>query len=94
MMHVYSNECDWVVAENLDDAWAAYAEHMDSTVDRVLSDFASDDPLEPLPDDKVLKLWLTADGKVAEIGDGTLTELAAGEWASRMGRGYLASTEY
>jgi hypothetical protein len=94
-LHVYANDCDWVVAESIDDAWSIYGEMMGSTPEQARRDYEDDDPLELLPDDKVIALWMGPDGKVSCPADGGAeARLPAGEWAKRCGRGFLASTEY
>ena len=91
MLHVYANDCEWVVATSLEDAWAVYVESIGGTVEQAKADAC--DPLEMVPDDKAIAIWADVDGKPCEIGDGTLTKSTALEWATRCGRCYLASTE-
>jgi len=52
-LHVFSSECDWVVAENPDDAWAVWCE---STGESRL-DYEEDFDFALEPDDKVLTIW-------------------------------------
>jgi hypothetical protein len=84
-------DCDWVCAENVDDAWDVYAEHNGGK----RADYDDDDcGMEEVPDNAPLKIWCNAGGTPDEPhGDNKLIERTAAEWAAQEGRGFLCSTE-
>ncbi len=91
-LHVFANDCEWVVARDVDDAWAVWTEAIGADP----KDLKEEDPFEQLPDDKPVTMHANAAGEVAEVGEpgvAPLTQTAA-EWAARHGRGYLGTTEY
>jgi hypothetical protein len=51
-LHVFQGECDWVVAESEEDAWAVWCE----TTGEKREDHV-DDTFEQLPDDKSMRIW-------------------------------------
>ncbi len=93
MLHVFANECDWVVATDLEDAWEVYAFMTGGPVERCKVDFA-EDPLVLLDDDKPIEFWADDSGQLLEVGSGALMAKPASEWARLHGRGFMASTEY
>jgi len=93
-MHVFKfegGETEWVVAADLDDAWAVYCE----TMGGVRSDYDGDElEVTQLPEDEPLSMWEHPSGELAEIGeDGARTvERPASERAAKEGRGFLGQT--
>lgn len=52
MLHVFQGECDWVIAESEDDAWAVWCE----TTGERRGDY-QDHAFHQLPDDQPLRIW-------------------------------------
>lgn len=78
-LHVYRNDViDWVIAKDPTDADAVYREHAGAP---------PDDPFDwiKLPDDR--QLWVRDD-------DGGREVKTCAEWATDLGRCFLASTEF
>jgi hypothetical protein len=94
-LHVFVYRgCDWVVAANVEDAWACLEEqHGEGFRDD--EDLEGNAGWERLADDSELVIWCDDDGDIAEIdedGAGPITRTCA-DWVARSGRGFLASTE-
>ena len=92
-LHVYANDCEWVIATSREDAAAVWCESMGESLD----DYTSEDlAFEPVAANKPLTVWCDVDtGKPSEI-DGDESErvtMTCAEWATKMGRCYLATTE-
>lgn len=99
-LHVFGmDDTDYVVAEDADDAWAVYREH--------LGEDAPDceHPFEQMPDDKKVKIAIddaptdsgfsSNDGWTKNEKRGVwVSERTFAEWANVSGRGYLGSTEW
>lgn len=91
-LHVFCyRDCDFVVAHDLEDAWACLEEQTGEG-------FRGDGGIENwerLPGDRMLTIWCEADGDVAQVDeDGAEpVERTCAEWAARNGRGFLCSTE-
>lgn len=88
-LHVFGDDCEWIVARDAEDAAAIWCET--SGCDR-----EPEDGFDLLPDDSALSIWCDMDtGKPDEIdGDNCeLVTLTCAEWAARLGRGYLGTTE-
>ena len=94
-LHVFEfSDCDFVVAADVADAWAVLEEqHGDGYHDP--DDIEGDARWRQLPDDEELGMWCYPDGKIAEFdADGSeVVTRTAGEWAKRLGRGFMGSTE-
>jgi len=93
-LHVFEfSDCDLVVAADIADAWAALFEQTGECRDNY--DETDDDRWRQLPDDEELGMWCYADGKIAQFdADGSeVVTRTAGEWAGRLGRGFMGSTE-
>ena len=91
-MKVFTNgDVDWVVAENVDDAWEVYLAHSGGERE----DFDGQE-LEEVPGDEPLKIWCGDDGHPTEPhSDGSaLVTQRAEQWAAQEPRGFLGSTEY
>ena len=84
MLNMYTNDVDWVIANSPEDAKKVCAEHIGCSVD----DLSDDDEWDELPADGSLKVT-DAD----EPGSPSET-LKNSEWIQRMGRSFVASTEY
>lgn len=52
-LHVFKSECDWVVAESPDDAWAAWREFTGESRE----DYEDEIEFEAEPDDNLLTIW-------------------------------------
>lgn len=96
-LHVFSDHCEWVVAESLEDARAVLSEMGvgvpdDSAESR--DQFA--DSWDQEDDSKELTIWCDSYGDPAEpFADGNVpVTLTFAEWAARRGRGYLCTTEW
>lgn len=87
-LHIFTNEIDWVIARDLDDAYDALKEH-NGTERHEIEPF---DPLFRMDDSEKLGIMVNSQGEIDDNGE-TLT-LVADEWAKREGRGFLCSTEY
>lgn len=81
-LHVFSNDCEWYVAANLDDALAAQRENTGfSEEDQDREEWGQ------LDDDFPLAVRLDEDDEPA------VTKTCR-EWAADHGRGFLCSTEF
>ena len=89
-LHVFDDDVDKVVAYSPDDAWLVWCAETGS------------DPEEDgaarffqMPDDETIFIWCI-DGKPCEHGElgGAPIKLTCREWADRVGRGFLCSSEY
>ncbi len=89
-LHVFGDDCEWVVAASLEDAKAVLTE-MGATLD---DDF--DETWAQEDDEMGHTIWCDSGGHPAEphaAGNAPVT-LTCAEWAKRCGRGYLCTTEY
>jgi hypothetical protein len=69
-LHIFQNDCDWVVAESIDDAWAVWCE----TTGEKREDYDDDRHFwTQLPDDQPLRIW-HEDNDPAECGCKALFE--------------------
>ena len=89
MLHVYKSECDWVVAESLEDAYAVNIEHCGITREDMA---ANDDGFGQLADDSKLTIAENENDDGGRTGEKVSKTCA--EWAAEFGRGHLCSTEY
>jgi hypothetical protein len=86
-LHVFSDECEWVIARDEADAKVVWSEHVGEPRCELT--------FEQLPDEELLGIWCNPDGEIDEPhapGHAVIRRTAA-EWAKR-GRGYLCTTEY
>jgi hypothetical protein len=86
VLHVFEGECDWIVARDLDDAWAVALEQWGG----VMSDYGERDDFAQLPNDQPLSIWDGEDGP----GTGTKVTKTCAEWIAEHGRGWLCGTEF
>jgi len=89
-MKLYTDTCDFVIAESLDDARAAWNEHRGGDAeDFDDSDWSEMDPAEELG------IWCDAKGDPCSPEDdgSEIVAKTAAQWAER-GRGFLCSTEF
>ncbi len=92
-LHVFKNDCDWVIAASEADAVEVWCEAMGERLD----DYADDENLgfKRIDDDKDLTIWCDrGTGEPSEIdGDGCdpITKPCR-DWVQR-GRGHLGTTE-
>lgn len=84
-LHVFFDDCTWVIASSPEDATAASDE----------AGWGHPDPesWEQLPDDRIVKVWCDANGDPCDIDSGTLTGRTCAEWVAKMGRGPFSTTE-
>lgn len=99
-LHVFHNDCDWVVAYSVDDAWRVLTGVTGTERDEYSDEF------EQLPDDDVLPVMLYRDMRGPDISGLDVEELeernafdirvrtTCGDWCKRNGRGFLCSTEF
>jgi len=89
-MKLYTDTCDFVIAQNLAEACAAWVEHRGGDAD----DFDPDDWTALDPSEE-LAIWCDADGDPCgpEDDGAALVAKTAAQWAER-GRGFLCSTEF
>jgi hypothetical protein len=89
-MKLFTDTSDWVVADNLDDARAAWVEHRGGDVE----DFDDSDWSEVDPGEE-LAVWCDPGGDPCgpEDDGAELIAKTAAQWAE-LGRGFLCSTEY
>jgi hypothetical protein len=87
-LHVFTDEVDSYVAENLEEAMAAQRAHAGLLVEH-------QDPAawEQCPDERELAIHTDENGNAAH-GDAPLVTKTCAEWAAANGRGFLCSTEY
>jgi hypothetical protein len=88
-LHVFGDDCEWVVAESLEDARAVLTE-LGYVPDDFEETWAQED------DEAGLAIWCDGDGEPGEpfaTGNAPVT-LTYAEWAARCGRGYLCTTEW
>lgn len=84
-LHCFTDDCDTVIAESVEDALRAHP----ATAD------LDPEMWEPVPDDAPITIHCDEKGEPAMPGDpgvAPVTKTAA-EWAKR-GRGFLCTTEY
>jgi hypothetical protein len=85
---VFTDECDYIVAETLDEALHLWKQHS--------GEGAITDPevWDQLEDSTPLKIYLDADGKLCDSDDpgSNLVTKTAAEWTAR-GKGYLCTVE-
>lgn len=84
---------NWVIAYSAEDAAEAYA---DSIGEYMHEEYGSQ-LWEPIAATFRLRIWCdSSDGMPTEPGgsDAVEVELTCGEWVSRMGRGFLCTSEY
>lgn len=87
-LHVFCmGDTDYVIAHNVDDAWALLSEQ------GYERDEYHEDDLEELPDGGSLAIRVDADGDITDDSGEPLKRTHA-EWAEREGRGFLCSTEF
>ena len=88
MMHVFANEIEWCVAENLEDVEPAMKDSIGAVYD-------PEDEIEwsQCHDDATLGIWMNGD-EISDDITGELVEKTYREWADQFGRGFLASTEW
>jgi hypothetical protein len=87
-------DCDWVIAENVDDAWAVYVEHCGGKRE----DWSEGEGyvMEEVRGDAPLVIWCGPDGHPGEThvdGNAKVTK-SAEQWAAQEPRGFLCSTEF
>lgn len=88
-LHVFGDDCEWVIAYDLDDARKVYEEHVGGPV----SEDACDG-WEQETDSANTTCRCGDDGRPIAIEDGGADEtLTNAEWAARLGRGYFCTTE-
>ena len=92
-LHVFQSECDWVVAESVDDAYKVYQEHTGMSraeVDEYICD-GDDYYFEQLSDEHELPI---IDDMEVPQNERVRTVKTCAEWVKSDGRGFLCSTEY
>lgn len=90
-LQVFTNDCEWIVAHDLDDARVVWAEF--AGLDP--SKYSNEDlGFEPLPSESSVSIWCDTNGDPGEIqGEGCwIVSQTCEEWCRR-GRGFLCSTE-
>lgn len=91
-LHVFGDDCEWVIAFSLDDAREVLGKFWGGD----FPDGPSWDCWEQQSDDSTMTVWCDAGGKPTEPhseGSREVT-LTNREWCDRLGRGYLCTTEY
>lgn len=88
-MQVYSNGCDWYVAESVDDAYAARFENDGTTREEQIE---NDEEFKQCPNDVMLSILVNEDGHIDDHG--VPVKLTMEQWAEREGRGILCSMDY
>lgn len=90
-MKLYTNDVEWVIAADIDDAWEAWSEHTGGERPDCETEW---DWVECDPGSE-LRIWCDSDGDPCEPGeDGSaLVTKKAVQWVER-GRGFLCSTEH
>lgn len=90
-LQVFTNDCEWIIARDLDDARLAWCEHVGLDPAQYTNQDLGFEPLRP---DSEVSIWCDVNGDPGDIaGEGcTLVTLTCQEWAKR-GRGFLCSTE-
>lgn len=87
-LHVFGDDCEWVIAESLGDAWKVLREHGYGDPENDCAEW------EQESDTKRMTCRIGVDGRPAnpdeDGGDETMT---CAEWAARLGRGYFCTTE-
>jgi len=82
-LQVFSNGADYVIAENLDEAFSLLP---------YLEDMHKDEwGLEPM--DGTFSIWLDFDDTVAEHGTGNLIARSWQQWIKTFGKGYVCVVE-
>jgi hypothetical protein len=82
---------DFVVALDLEDAWAVWCETTGCT--RGGDDLEESDVAQ-VRDDRVFKCWVDEAGDPCDHGEGVLQEHTAEEWARQLGRCFAFSDNY
>lgn len=91
-LHVYRSQCDWWVAQTIDDAWAQMEKHYGET----RAEIQTYDELTLLADDETIRVLCEKDaaGVMRPSDGGEYVTKTAAEWAKQEGRGMLCSTEF
>jgi hypothetical protein len=88
-LHCFTNGSDTVIAGDIDDAWAVWCA---DTGER-RSDYGGTVWLQ-LGDNEVIGLCVDENYEPVEHDGGELLELTTAEWAAKLGRCILCTTEY
>ena len=88
-MKVFFEGCDWVIAEDVDDAWKVWTEYCGEK--REDYETEAGDFWEELPDDK--EISITFDDYDEHAFPNPQKKTCA-EWIKEKGRGFLCSTEW
>lgn len=92
-MKLFTDGTDYVIAEDVDDAWVQWSEHTGEERE----DYDDGEKVwEEWPPDKMLPIWCDANGAICEVDEdgGELVGKKGAEWIAKEGRGWLASTEH
>jgi hypothetical protein len=93
-LKMFSDEYEWFAAYDYEDLKAVIREHWGEDYNpKNYCDEPIQDVFELCDPAKVSKVWLDADGKIAEHNSGTLTAKTNAEWLASLGRGFLWTTE-
>lgn len=84
-LHVYSSECDWVIAYSPEDARIAYDESLGMPRE-------DDDEFTLCDDSAELSILTDENSNISDSG--TAVKKTMREWVVSQGRGFLCSTEY
>lgn len=89
-LHVFSNDFEWVIARNMDDVYALFAENPGWSQPEDWEDWGQED------DAAEHTIWCDEGGKPTEphSEDSSRVTLTNAQWCERIGRGYLCTTEY
>lgn len=91
-IHVFANDCEWWIAESLDDAYALI---VDFNYGGCVEDLDRDDyDLEQLSDETMIRISCDEDDEPSYGDGGDTVELTAAEWCERRPRGMLCTTEF
>jgi hypothetical protein len=87
-LHVFGDDCEWVIAYDLEDAQRVYEEYVGAPVTDQADRWSQE------PDTGTHACNVGPDGKPDDGGHGESETLTNAEWAARLGRGYFCTTEY
>ncbi len=90
-LYVFSNDYEWYVAANLDEAYG----HREDWNGTVRDDNNEGSELVQLPARHHISIYVDPDGYIAPVDEGDETvSMTAAAWALREGPGFLCTTEY
>jgi hypothetical protein len=89
-LHMFEMGEDYVVAFDLEDAWAVWSE----VTGCIRGDDLEEDAAIRILDDLKIKCWVDTTGTPCDHGEGVLQEHTAERWTHQLGRGFAFSNNF